>query len=254
MCEPIEYISVIIPAYNAEKTLEFAAQSVLTQTWGNFELIIIDDGSKDNTVAVAQSIAAGDSRVRVLCNEQNRGVCYTRHRGVSEAKGKWLAFLDSDDAWHPEKLQKQVALQAKTGGKLLFTGSGFMNAEGQPKSWVLHVPEKIGYRRLLKQNLVSNSSVLVCKESFLHYEVHGERMHEDFACWLCMLRAGEFAYGIDEPLLIYRLSPASKSGNKTKAAVMNWNTYRAVGLSLPYAVYNMFFYAVNGIRKYWHLR
>lgn len=254
MSEGISYISVVMPAYNAEKTLAQAVESVLAQTWKHFELIIVDDGSQDRTVAIAREFAERDGRVRLLCNERNSGVCYTRHRGVTEAKGDWIAFLDSDDLWLPEKLEKQVALQARTGGKLLFTGSGFMNADGQKKDWVLHVPERIGYRRLLKQNLVSNSSVLVRKECFAASEVHGNNMHEDFACWLCLTRGGEYAYGVDEPLLTYRLSASSKSGNKRKAAVMNWNTYRAVGLSLPYAMYNMFFYTVNGIRKYWHLR
>lgn len=254
MCEEIEQISVIVPAYNAERTLKQAVESVLAQTWGNFELIIVDDGSQDCTAEVAEALVAQDSRVQFLRNEKNRGVCYTRHRGVAAAKSQWLAFLDSDDMWMPEKLEKQVALQKRTGAKLLFTGSGFMNADGQMKQWVLHVPEKLGYRRLLKQNLVSNSSVLVRKESYLHYEVQGHNMHEDFACWLCMTRAGEFAYGIDQPLLVYRLSPSSKSGNKQKAAVMNWNTYRAVGLSLPVAAYNMIFYAINGFRKYRNLR
>jgi teichuronic acid biosynthesis glycosyltransferase TuaG len=173
---------------------------------------------------------------------------------VEAAKGRWLAFLDSDDAWAPDKLQKQVALQKERRAKLVYTGSAFMDAEGNRLEWVLHVPTQIGYRKLLKQNLVSNSSVLILKECYQRYEVMGDGMHEDFACWLKLLRSGETAHGIDEPLLIYRLSPSSKSGNKLRAAKMNWNSYRAVGMDVFEASYYMVWYAINGIRKYKHLK
>lgn len=249
-----ELISIIMPAYNAEKTLPQAVGSVLSQTWQNFELIIIDDCSRDTTADIAQRFSAEDSRVRLLRNEQNSGASQTRHNGIRQAKGNWLAFLDSDDAWAPDKLEKQIALQRRKNADLIFTGSAFMDHMDNSKDWILHVPETIDYRKLLKQNLISNSSVVVRKDRYLEHEYLGEELHEDFVCWLRMLRAGNLACGIDEPLLIYRLSPNSKSGNKLKAAKMNWKAYRAAGLGVPEAAYYMVFYAVNSLRKYKHLK
>lgn len=249
-----ELISVIMPAYNAEKTLGQAVESVLAQTYPLFELIVINDCSKDRTASLAKQYAFIDSRVRVLENGVNSGASRTRHKGVEAAKGKWLAFLDSDDAWSLEKLEKQLAVQVERRAKLVYTGSAFMNADGVPLNWILHVPSQIGYRKLLRQNLISNSSVLVLKDCYQKFEAVGDAMHEDFACWLKLLRSGETAYGIDEPLLIYRLSPNSKSGNKLCAAIMNWNSYRAVGVSALEASYYMAWYAINGLNKYAHLR
>ena len=129
-----------------------------------------------------------------------------------------------------------------------------MDSESTPKDWILHVPETISYRKLLKQNLISNSSVLVRKERYLECECLCNGLHEDFVCWLRLLRSGAQVRGIDEPLLIYRLSPSSKSGNKLKAAKMNWRAYRTAGLSIPEAAFYMGFYTVNSLLKYRHLK
>lgn len=245
-------VSIIMPAYNAEKTLAQAVRSALAQSYENFELIIIDDCSTDATNTLANSF--GDSRIRVLTNSKNSGASQTRHNGVSAARGEWLAFLDSDDIWAPDKLKKQMMLQSARNADLVFTGSAFINQDGNPKDWVLHVPDTISYRKLLKQNLISNSSVLVRKERFLACECLCGGLHEDFVCWLRMLKDGALACGIDEPLLIYRLTPTSKSGNKLKAAKMNWHAYRTAGLSIPEAAYYMGFYTINSLLKYRHLK
>ena len=218
----IGLISVIMAAYNAEQTIAQAIKSVLMQTYKNLELIIVDDCSTDDTISVISSFK--DERIRLIRNEKNSGVSYTRQRAAKNANGRWIAVLDSDDAWANTKLELQANVQMETNASLLFTGSAFMNAYGEKIGWELHVPPEIDYRKLLKQNLISNSSVLV------------------------------IAYGIDQPLLIYRLSGNSKSGNKLKAAKMNWNTYRAVGLSFPASCYYMFWYTVNGLKKYKNLK
>ena len=249
-----ELISVIMPSYNAEKTLTCAVNSVLAQTYQNIELIIINDCSEDSTLLLAKQYSQHDSRVRVLENAHNNGVSKTRLKGVEAAKGEWIAFLDSDDAWAAVKLEKQVELQRRIGAKLIYTGSAFMDTEGVLFNWKLHVPPHIEYRKLLKQNLISNSSVLIFKECYQKHSMMGDGMHEDFTCWLNFLKTGETAYGIDEPLLIYRLSKTSKSGNKLRAAKMNWNTYRTVGLNVFSAFYYQAFYIVNGLRKHKHFQ
>lgn len=247
-------ISIIMAAYNAEKTIEQAIYSILNQTYPNFELLVVNDCSKDGTAELVKEIAAEDSRVRLISNVKNSGVSYTRKHGLEEAKGSWIAILDSDDAWAPEKLEKQIALQKKMNADLLFTGSAFMDSDGQPIDWYLHAPLEVTYRQLLKQNVLSNSSALVRKELYAKHYAIGDGMHEDFAIWLSILKEGKKAYGVDEPLLIYRIAKSSKSGNKVKAAKMNWNTYRYVGLNPMEAAYYEGWYMIKNVIKYTNLK
>ena len=252
--EDFGLISIIMAAYNAEKTIEQAINSVLNQTYPNFELLVVNDCSKDRTAELVESIAAKDSRVRLISNAKNSGVSYTRKHGLEEANGSWIAILDSDDAWAPEKLEKQIDLQKRTNADLLFTGSAFMNADGQPINWYLHAPAGVTCRQLLKQNVLSNSSALVRKELYAKHYAIGDGMHEDFAIWLSILKEGKKAYGVDEPLLIYRITKSSKSGNKVKAAKMNWNTYRYIGLNPVEAAYYEGWYVMKGLMKYKNLK
>ena len=247
-------VSIIMAAYNAEKTIELAIESVLNQTYSNFELLVINDCSKDGTAKLVEAFSAKDNRVRLISNEKNSGVSYTRKHGLEEANGSWIAILDSDDAWTPEKLEKQIELQRRTNADLLFTGSAFMDSEGHPIDWYLHAPAEVTYRQLLKQNVLSNSSALVRKELYSRYYAIGDDMHEDFAIWLSILKDGKKAYGVDEPLLIYRIAKSSKSGNKVNAAKMNWNTYRYVGLNVVEAAYYEAWYMFKNVMKYANLK
>ena len=153
-----------------------------------------------------------------------------------------------------DKLEKQIELQKRTNADLLFTGSAFMDSDGQPIDWYLHAPAEVTYRQLLKQNVLSNSSALVRKELYAKHYAIGDGMHEDFAIWLSILKEGKKAYGVDEPLLIYRIAKSSKSGNKVKAAKMNWNTYRYIGLNPLAALYYECWYMVKGLLKYKNLK
>ena len=250
-------ISVIIPAYNAEKTIEEAVDSVLSQTYESLEVIIVDDCSSDGTKELLEALADKDPRVRVLSNDANIGVLKTRLKGVHASFGKWIAFLDSDDIWEKDKLEKQVRLQEETASYLVYSGTGYIRKNGETLSWVLHVPSEVTYKKLLKQNVISNSSVLVLKDVFLHFtpvSEDGNDMHEDFACWLSILKSGHKVSGIDEPLVKYRVSNDSMTGNKFRAAVLNWRTYRYIGLNVFQAAFYMAFYAVNGAIKYSRLR
>lgn len=247
-------VSIIMAAYNAEKTIEQAIDSVLSQTYTNFELLVVNDCSKDRTAELVKGIAATDGRVRLISNVKNSGVSYTRKHGLEEANGSWIAILDSDDAWAPEKLEKQIELQNRTNADLLFTGSAFMDADGHPIDWYLHAPAEVTYRQLLKQNVLSNSSALVRKELYARHYAVGDGMHEDFAIWLNILKEGKKAYGVDEPLLIYRIAKSSKSGNKIKAAKMNWKTYRYVGLNPIEAAYYEGWYMIKNVIKYTNLK
>lgn len=247
-------ISVVIPAYNSEAYIETAICSVLNQTLQPMEIIIIDDGSSDGTVSVIQNLAAQYPQIRFFQNGRNCGVSITRNRGVAAAHGAWVAFLDSDDQWQPEKLEKQMALLQETNGDFCFTGSSYVDECGNPYEGMFSVPETVDRKQLLRQNVISCSSVLIRKDIMAKHPMESDRIHEDFAAWLRILEEVPVAYGLNEPLLIYRISSDSKSGNKLKSFKMNYQTYRSVGLNPFKAMENMFWYTKNGLKKYRNIK
>lgn len=265
----INMISIIMPAFNAEKYIIQAIESVVQQTYTEWELIIVEDCSSDATRHVLRKYinVVGDKELRkklyLLENRANEGAAYCRNRGIEAAHGEWIAFLDSDDAWRADKLEKQMDLWRKESAcALIFTGSAFMDEDGSPLNGELHVPQKISYGELLKQNVISCSSVLIRKELLEDCtnkdgdifpnvrRLHQQQMHEDFPVWLTALKKCEYAYGVDEPLLIYRRQSSSQSGDKKKSAKMTWNVYRYIGLSVWKCMYYFVWYAYRSVRKY----
>ena len=249
-------ISIIMPAYNALKTIEVSIQSVINQSYEDWELVVVDDCSNDGTAEVVNEIIEKnkDLDIKLYRNAENRGVAYSRNYGVKVAEGNILAFLDSDDLWTRDKLAKQIKLleNHKSSPVLLFTGSAFITSKDEKLDYTLRVPEKIGRQELQKQNVISCSSVLASKELLLKHEfpMTNAPIHEDFVVWIEILKDIPYAYGIDEPLLIYRVSDSSKSSQKSKAAVMNWNTYRYVGLGILESIYYMMCYTIKGLKKW----
>lgn len=245
-------VSIVMPAWNAEKTIGQAIQSVMDQTHENFELIVVDDGSDDGTLSIAKAYSERDCRIRVLENTKNLGVSQSRNNGVQAARYDWIAFLDSDDLWEATMLETQVrTILRDSGCSICFTGSAFMNERGEKYGYTLSVPERMTYRSLLKQNLITCSSVLVKKEALLRHPMHNDPLiHEDFALWLQILREEPYAVGINEPLVIYRLSKSSKSGSKLRAAKMQWRTYRYIGLRPMSAIAYFVIYANRNLHKY----
>ncbi len=244
-------VSVIIPAYNAEDIVGEALDSVLGQTFGNFEIIVIDDCSKDGTYAVLEEYARKDERVRIFKNEKNSGVSETRNRGVSLARGDYVAFLDSDDKWCADKLERQLALMEKYPEcPLSYTGVSHMNSEGKMYGYVLSVPENVDYKTLLRQNIIICSSAMTKKSVLEKYPFRHDEMHEDFAVWLQILRDIGCARGVTEPLICYRVASGTKSSNKLKSAVMTWRVYRYVGLGFFKRLCYMLSYIMTGIKKY----
>lgn len=247
-------VSIIMPAHNSERYIAEAIRSVVNQTYKTWELIVIDDASQDRTVDIVKEFTYHDSRIVLYLNEHNIGVSKTRNKGISLSKGEWLAFLDSDDRWSAEKLQKQLCMsEVYQTAEFIFTGSRFMDESGRLFKWIMTVPDKVTYERLLKQNVISCSSVLISKQYLGENRMSGDSIHEDFALWLAILKEGIIAYGINEPLLIYRVSSKSKSGNKIKSAVMTYKTYLKSGIGCICAFYYMVFYLFRGFVKYHNL-
>ena len=252
-------VSVIIPSYNSEKYIAKTLDSVCAQTYADFEVLVMNDCSQDRTAEIVESYATKDSRIHLINLPGNKGVSHARNIGVQMASGEWIAFLDSDDLWTPDKLGKQLELQKQLDkddpdGKhaFLFTGSSFIDENGLPLSSMLHVPEHVAFEDLLKQNVISCSSVMIRRSLMLKYPMPcSEKVHEDYVTWLMILKDEKIeALGVDEPLLIYRVMKSSRSGNKLKAAVMTFRAYRHIGLSLPSTFKNWIQYALRSFMKY----
>ena len=259
-------VSVVMPVYNAASTILSSVCSVIGQTFEAWELILIDDASGDSSRRVIEDFLYQQrdevrERIRLLVNEKNLGAAGTRNRGVVEARCSWIAFLDSDDLWDSHKLEEQFlflkredGLERKQQTDLLYTGSAFINAEGRLSKYILHVPEQMYFEMLRKQNLISCSSVLVRRELLLRYPMENGSFHEDYALWLRLLADGYVARGIDKPLLIYRLSEKSRSGDKRRAAMMTYGVYRHVGFSRPVALRCLAFYTWRNMKKYYGIK
>jgi teichuronic acid biosynthesis glycosyltransferase TuaG len=243
-------VSVIMPAYNCQKTIRESIRSVREQSYKDWELIVVDDGSSDGTPNIVLDLCDQDERIVFHQNDQNRGVSATRNKGISLAQGDWIAFLDSDDCWEKDKLEKQLCRAAKKRAGFIFTGSSFINANGVPFSGIFEVPIRVTYKSLLKHNVISCSSVLIRKEYFKDIQMERDDMHEDFAVWLRILKTGVTAFGINEPLLIYRISSGSKSGNKLKTFRMTYRVYRFVGIHPIGSFYYTIRHILGSIRKY----
>lgn len=248
-------VSIVMPAYNAAQTIQDSIESVFAQTVSDWELIVIDDGSKDDTAAILTTLAAKDKRIRFLKNEKNRGASFTRNRAVALAEGEWIAFLDSDDLWKPEKLEKQLALVQECPNMVVcYTASSFIDDAGRSYGYVMPAIERLNYKTLLRKNLMSCSSVMIRASVMKGIKMPDDKMHEDYFVWLTVLREYGVAYGINEPLLIYRMCAHSKSSNRLKSAKMLFNSYRAVGYTPVAAVFFVFRYMFHSVSKRANIR
>lgn len=241
--------SVVMIAYNAEKYIKAAIDSVLSQTMEDFELIIVNDCSKDSTEKIIKNYT--DPRIRYFKNKENLKISKTRNYGVSQAKADYVAFIDSDDVWLNTKLERQVSYMEETGAKICYSGYGFIADDGTLQNKVFNVPKQVDFKRLLKQNVITPSASMFSRELLLKYPFYAEQVHEDFVAFLQMLKNEKIlAYGINDPLIYYRLTNNSKSRNKIKAFVMTLKSYKEVGLNFFQRLYNLPFYVVNGLKKY----
>lgn len=247
-------VSVIIPVYNCEKYIAQAIESVLNQTTKEeIEILVIDDGSKDKTKQIVQKymdIKSSMRRVRFFVNEKNLGVAETRNQGIRMAKGEYVAFLDADDWWDMNKLEKQLVLIREKNAVLVYSGRELMDADGISMRKIVNIPECVSYQALLRSNYIPCSSVLMLTKTAKEFYMCHDELHEDYIFWLRILKKYKYAYGINEPLLKSRLSAGGKSRNKLKSARMHYGVYRYMGIPVWKAVCLFLCYVVNGVRKY----
>ena len=244
-------ISVIIPAYRCEATAEQSVRSALAQSVTDIEVLVVDDGSDDGTPAVLARLSEADARVRVLTLPENGGVANARNQGALAARAEWLSFLDSDDLWTPDKLEAQLALAERTGADLIYTAASCIGEDGAPTGRAFAVPETVTYRSMLTGNDLICSSVLLKKALFLRHPMERSDLHEDYLCWMAILKDGAKAAGLTEPMVLYRVAKGSKSGNKRRSAAMAWRTYRHMGFGRLRTLRYFLGYCVHGVKRYW---
>ncbi|MBT2578489.1 glycosyltransferase family 2 protein [Bacillus sp. ISL-8] len=244
-------VSIVTPSYNASSFIKETIQSVQSQTYKKWEMIIVDDVSKDNTCELIKEEIKKDDRIRLIELEENGGAAIARNTGINCAKGKYIAFLDSDDLWLPEKLEKQLAFMQNNNIAFSFTSYQIMNQDGTLTDKVVHVPEKINYNGLLKNTIIGCLTVMLDIEKLGKVQMPNIRTRQDTATWLKILRQGHYAYGLDEVLSKYRKVENSISSKKFKMAKMNWKLYREIeGLSILKSAWCFGNYALNGVVKH----
>ena len=248
-------ISVVMPAYNSEKYITDAIESVVQQTYTNWELIVIDDGSSDDTVRRIEKQAAKDLRIRFYKNEKNIGVSETRNRAISLANGEWVAFLDSDDIWDKHKLSSQLAVVAERKNvSLIYTGYSFINSYGEKNVYNFCVPLTITLNKLLYQNIISTSGVMIKRDLLIELPMGNDGLHEDYIEWIKLLQKGYRAYGINEPLHCVRIGvDTSRSHNKFKSIIKTYKTYRICQISSFLSMYYLLFNIIKNLYKYYRI-
>ncbi|MGL6107515.1 glycosyltransferase family 2 protein [Romboutsia sp.] len=243
-------VSIITPMYNSEKFIESTIKSVLSQTYQEWEMLIVDDCSTDSGPEIVNSYAKEDSRIKYIKIDSNKGVSHARNTALGNAKGRYIAFLDSDDIWHEEKLQKQISFMKKNEYIITFTAYELIDENSDKLNKIIHVPKSVDYDTLLKGNILGCLTVIIDKSRLgSEIKMTGVR-HEDYVLWLSILKRGYTAHGLDEVQALYRKSSASLSGNKLKSAMWTWKIYRDIEkIPMPKAIYYFINYSINGIKK-----
>ncbi len=244
-------VSVIMPAYNAERFVELAVRSVLEQTFSDLELIIIDDCSTDGTCSVVQRLASEDKRISFIKNPTNMGVAKTRNRGLDVCRGRYIAFIDSDDVWHREKLECQIGRMDESGADLSYCSYSIINELGEKVKKDYLVPESITFRSMLRENVIGCSTAVISQRVTEKYRFNPDCYHEDFVLWLELLRDGFTAVGCTEILADWRLLRGSRSFDKVNSAKKRWHIYRKhLKLSLPASAIAFISYGISGVKKH----
>lgn len=244
-------VSIIMPAYNAERFIRETICSVVTQTYVDWELLVIDDGSSDSTCEIVDEFAAHDGRIKLVKNEKNIGVASTRNRGFDLCKGRYVALLDSDDVWFADKLERQIDLSEETGADIIYCSYKMIDEQGRAICDDFIVPEATDFESCLSKSTISCSTAMLSREIVDNYRFNKDYYHEDLVLWLQLLRDGYVARGVPEVLVAYRLLHSGRSSKKTRSALNRWRVYRKyLKLSIPKSIKSIIKYAFLGIRKY----
>lgn len=241
-----DLVSIVIPVYNAEKCISDTVASIKSQSYKNWEIIMVDDGSDDRSLDIMNALACDNIKV-LSCGKGSAAIA--RNKGIDEAKGRYIAFLDADDLWYSDKLEKQLEFMEKKDAAFSFTGYEFADEYGVSVNKVVQVPGTISYRQALKNTTIFTSTVIFDMNKLNKDDIHMPNVKsEDTATWWKVLKSGVTGYGLNEALTLYRRSAGTLSSNKVEAIRRIWNLYRNVeGLSLPYSCLCFVFWAFRAV-------
>lgn len=244
-------VSIITPTYNSEKYIRETVASVQKQSHTNWEMIIVDDFSTDNTATIVKELQKEDQRIKLILSKKNNGPAISRNKGIQKASGKYMTFLDADDIWFTDFIKTSIETIKKTGIHFVFSSYRRSNESLEFVYSDFIVPERVTYTDILKTNSIS------CLTAFIDIEVLGKKFmpevykRQDMGLWLRYLKEIPFAHGIKEPQAIYRIRQNSLSRKKSDLLKYQWQFYRKVeNLSFISSVYFMTHWAVRGFLKY----
>jgi teichuronic acid biosynthesis glycosyltransferase TuaG len=240
-------VSVITPVWNARATLERTIASVRAQSLGDWEMLLVDDGSTDGSAALIAEAGAADPRLRALSTGRNGGAGVARNLGIRASRGRYVAFLDADDRWRPEKLARQIGFMAAGGHAFAFTSYQRHDETGCPLG-VVAAPARVTRDALLRRNVIGCLTAVYDSAVLGRVEMPEIRRRQDYALWLDLLARVPAAHGLPEVLADYRVAASSLSGDKLVAARDTWALYRrTLGLSAPRAAWYFAQYAAHGV-------
>lgn len=239
-------ISIVTPSYNSSLFISNTIESVLSQTITDWEMIIVDDFSNDDSAEIVQSFVEKDHRIKLIKLNRNLGVAEARNVAINEASGRYIAFLDSDDIWLPNKLELQMG-KFEEGAKLVFSSYYRMFSDGTKR--LVKIPKHITYEKLLLGNCIGNLTASYDAEALgkFYQKTIG---HEDYLMWLEVVKNAGFGVGIQEPLACYRVGKGTLSSNKLKSAIWTWKIYRNnLNMGLLKSTSCFFMYMCNSLKK-----
>ena len=243
-------VSIITPVFNSQYFLKECIESVISQTYKNWEMLIIDDCSKDASRKIINSFAKKEPRIRSFFLNKNIGPAMARNIGLRNARGNYIAFLDSDDLWLSSKLEKQIFFMSTNNIAFSYTSYQVISEQGTVLKNLIKVPKKMSYKSYLKNTIIGCLTVIVDKSKVGFFEMPDLKSSHDMALWLLIMKRGFYAYGLNESLAKYRIVNNSNTFNKLNASMDVWNLYRKQeNLSFFYSLFNFIFYVFNALKK-----
>jgi len=247
----MELVSIITPTYNSSQYIEETIESIISQTYKNWELLITDDCSSDETFELIKKYSAKDPRIKVFQLTVNSGPGVARNNSIKQAKGRYIAFCDSDDLWQKEKLSKQLKFMKENNVGFSFTGLYHMDENGNLLKKI-DVPKKVGYVDLLKKNSIGCLTAMYDSKRIGKKYMPKIGRRQDYALWLKIIKDTQYAYGLNEPLAYYRERKSSISSSKLKLIKYNWLVLREQEKkSFLKSIYYLSFIIINSLKKYY---
>lgn len=244
-------VSVITPVYNAEKYINQTIDSMLAQTYPQMEFILVDDCSTDNSNDIIKHYCEEYDNIIYFKQERNQGAAVARNKALKLAKGRYVAFLDSDDIWKPEKTKVQISFMKKENAPMSYTAIEMIDEKNNLIKSKRNVRDNVDYKLLLHNTMIATSSVIIDRNSLGDFRMPLRRGGQDYATWLMLLRCGAVARGINEEFVQYRVSGKSLSANKFKSIRQVWEIQtQNENINRVSAAYHVLCFGFNAFKKY----